>query len=115
MTNTQNHLSLFTDVKDGLPEDAHLLFHIKMKYMNSILYGFYSKKDLCFYIYYREGLQKIAGHHSVTHYLDLNSLTTKVKAIQLAEESYEKGWDDNFKTKSNEGKKAFIQEKQKEL
>lgn len=105
MTNIQNHLYLFTDVKDRLPEEKKICFLFTE---NGFEAGFFERE-----IFYTIDGRKMA--YDVYSFLDLSTLTTKVKAIQLAEEAYEKGYDDNFITKSNAGKKDFIQEKQKQL
>lgn len=103
MTNIQNHLHLFTDVKDGLPDHGwHLIIdhNEKMKLRRLLKRGTWQN---C----------------SPTHYLDFSKLTTKVKAVQLAKESFVAGMEIEASLTLTGLRKYemedFIQEKQKEL
>ncbi len=77
------HLHLFTKVEDGLPplyENTTVVIN-----NNYMMYAVLDTEEWC--IYYADGRLPEDNEHKVTHFLDLDKLTTKERAEKLAKAS----------------------------
>lgn len=87
----EKHFKLFTPVEEGLPEDKSFVLAIMKKGENEkpfLISAKYFSSQQEWQAFYLEGFDFLVDGHKITHWLDLSKLTTKVAALELAEDAY---------------------------
>lgn len=90
----EKYLHLFTRVEDGLPKESG-------KYICLYKNGFIRSSN------YSTLFEFMWKHENVIAWLDLSKLTAKKKAIELAADAYNTGWNDYHEVEQGGSESTF--------
>ena len=89
MNNIEKYLHLFQKIEDGLPEEMKPIYLLSYKENESRIFSGYFISGI-FQALTNDG-ESLEGVEYVTHWLDLSKLTTKEKALEIADKAFTEG------------------------